>query len=42
MLGMTNCEENFANLIPDADNWALYENTGKEATFVARGGKNVK
>lgn len=42
MLGMTNCEENFVNLIPDADNWVLYENTGKEATFVARGGKNVK
>ena len=42
MLGMTGCEENFINLIPDADNWVLYENTGKNPSFVARGGKSVK
>lgn len=42
MLVMTDCEENFINLIPDADNWVLYKNTGNKATFVARGGKSVK
>ena len=43
MLGMTDCEENFAKLSEDADHWVIYDNDvpeGESPRFVAKGGKN--
>lgn len=43
MVGMTECEENFAKLCDDADNWVMYDNEvpeGEMPKFVAKGGKN--